>query len=143
MSQLRPVWFTYLVGGCISQHRRTLKAADLFCGVIRCRETDPPTKLGSHTTPFHATPKGRDKPALRSLRVAPVLLECLLEGVQHALVRDDDAQFAVPVERLGGDVLRANEGFLAIYDDDFCGHVEAAVFPARHSTLFGDVRAPA
>src|SRR5713101_7615703 len=49
MSRLRPVWFTYLVGGCISQHRRTLKAADLFCGVIRCRETDPPTKLGSHT----------------------------------------------------------------------------------------------
>src|SRR5712692_5429971 len=43
------VWFPYLVGGCISQHRRTLKAADLFCGVRRCRETDPPTNLGSHT----------------------------------------------------------------------------------------------
>jgi hypothetical protein len=51
---------------------------------------------------------------LHALRVATVLLECLLEGVQHALVRDDDAQFAVPVERLGGDVLRAYKGFLAI-----------------------------
>jgi len=28
---------------------------------------------------------------LHALRVAPVLLECLLEGVEHALVRDDDA----------------------------------------------------
>ncbi len=81
--------------------------------------------------------------SLRSLRVAPVLLECLLEGVQHALVRDDDAQFAVPIERLGGDVLRANEGFLAINDDDFCVHVEAAVFADLHASLFDGVDARA
>jgi len=42
---------------------------------------------------------------LGALRISPILLERLLEGIQHILIGDDDAEFAIFIERSCRNVL--------------------------------------
>src|SRR5579875_3902600 len=66
------------------------------------------------------------------LRCTPVGLEGLLKAVQNVLVGDDDAQLTVMVERVGGDVFGADEGLLAVNDDDFGVHIQLSILLYVH-----------
>src|SRR5437588_8911235 len=76
---------------------------------------------------------------LNSLGIAPILLERLLKCLQDTLIRNDDAQLAILIKGLCGNILRANEGFLPIYHHDFCMHVQSWIFSRLDACLFNGI----
>ena len=61
--------------------------------------------------------------SLHALRHSPVGLKRALELAQYVRIRDNDAQFAVLIERLRGNVFGTHKGSDYIHDDDLGVHI--------------------
>ena len=72
---------------------------------------------------------------LHTAGLRPIAGKGLLECIEHASIGDDNSQFAVPIQRLGGDILRANKRLSTIDHHNFRVHVEFRVFTYTDAAL--------